>query len=64
MANKAPDKVDAWMEDFDRFKTKIQKIFGNKSKVNVATRNIQILRQTRSVANYTATFQQYALLTE
>jgi hypothetical protein len=64
MANKAPDKVDAWMEDFNCFKTKIHQIFRNKSKVNVAMRNIQILRQMRSVANYTATFQQYALLTE
>jgi hypothetical protein len=64
MADEAPDEVDAWMEDFDHFKTEIRRIFGNKSEVNVATRNIQILRQTRSVADYAATFQQYALLTE
>jgi hypothetical protein len=52
------------MEDFEEFKKKIRVIFSSRSKVNITTHNIQTLKQTRSVANYTNQFQQYSLLTE
>ena len=64
MADEAPSDVKEWMEDFDEFKKKIRVVFGNKSEVNIATRNIQTLKQTRSVADYANVFQQYSLLVE
>jgi hypothetical protein len=64
MAGEAPADVETWMEDFDEFKKKIRVVFGSKSDVNIAIRNIQTLKQTRSVADYANQFQQYSLLTE
>jgi hypothetical protein len=64
MTDDVPDDVRVWMEDFEEFKKKIRVVFGSRSEVNIATRNIQTLKQTRSVADYANQFQQYSLLTE
>jgi hypothetical protein len=64
MTNNVPDDVKVWMEDFKEFKKKICVIFSSRSEVNIATCNIQTLKQTRSVADYANQFQQYSLLME
>jgi hypothetical protein len=47
------------MEDWDVFKTKIKQAFSPIKASVIAEKKIQTLRQTGSVADYTALFQQY-----
>ena len=56
-------EVQTWMTDFDNFKEKIETVFGAANENKVAIRIIQQLKQTRSAAEYTQKFQEYATQT-
>jgi hypothetical protein len=47
-------------EDWDNFKTKLRQVFSPIKESLVAKQKIQTLQQTKSAADYTTTFQQYA----
>ncbi|KAJ4982483.1 hypothetical protein SVAN01_12023, partial [Stagonosporopsis vannaccii] len=53
-AGEAPDEVDEWMRDSDRFKDKIRTIFGVINEPSVARRKIQHIQQRQSAADYAA----------
>ncbi|KAJ4982496.1 reverse transcriptase domain protein, partial [Stagonosporopsis vannaccii] len=63
-AGEAPDEVDEWMRDSDRFKDKIRTIFGVINEPSVARRKIQHIQQRQSAADYAADFQQLAANTD
>ena len=48
------------MENFPKFKNKINRIFGFSNENNVAIRIIQYLQQRKSIAEYATHFQQHA----
>ena len=52
------------VEDWDLFKTRLREIFSPSAEVTHAEQKIQSLRQTRSAADYTTQFQQYAELVQ
>jgi hypothetical protein len=54
----------ALVEDWDLFKIRLREIFSPYSEVTIAEQKIQDLRQTRSAADYTTQFQQYAELVQ
>lgn len=63
-SNQDGDDVDQLMEDYDEFKKRIRQVFGTSNEAAVAARMIQGLSQTKSAADYTAKFQQYAVQTD
>jgi hypothetical protein len=63
-AGTAPDEVDEWMLDFDKFKERVKPIFGVSNEPTIARREIQRVRQTKSAADYAAEFQQLAANTD
>jgi hypothetical protein len=60
----APKDVDAWIDNFNEFKNKIQPVFRVSNEPTIAQRNIQRIRQTKSAADYAADFQQLAANTD
>jgi hypothetical protein len=52
------------VEDWDLFKARLREIFSPSAEVTLAEQKIQNLRQTRSAADYTTQFQQYAELVQ
>lgn len=52
----------ALFENWNLFKRHLQRLFGDTTQRTMAERNIQELRQTSSVADYTNKFQQYATI--
>jgi hypothetical protein len=51
-------------KDWDLFKAKLQQVFSPIKESLVAKQKIQTLQQTKSAANYTTIFQQYAATLE
>ena len=62
--NQEGDEVDQLFSDLDEFKKQIRQVFGAAGEISAAIRMVQTLRQTRSAAEYAATFRQYSILTE
>ena len=64
MDDKASDKAEKWIEQYPLFKARMRRIFGPANEESLAESVIQRLRQTKSAADYTTTFQHYAAKTE
>ena len=56
------DDVD-WIDNFNRFKREIRKVFGESNEDSKAIRIIQNITQKKSAAEYSAQFKQYAVET-
>jgi hypothetical protein len=54
------DENKSLFEDWDLFKAKLRQVFSPIKESLVAKQKIQTLQQTKSAADYTTTFQQYA----
>ena len=66
--NNEPDKRDndtiKITQNYSNFKNKLRQVFGNFDEKHSAERRMQLLRQTRSAANYASKFQQLAAQTQ
>ena len=64
MDDEASDEAEKWIEQYPLFKARMRRIFGPANKESLTESVIQRLRQTKSAANYTTTFQHYIAKTK
>ena len=63
MDGEANSKTKAWIEKYFAFKARIRRVFGPANEESMAESIIQRLKQTKSAAEYSTTFQHYAAKT-
>ena len=62
--NKQGDERPSWLDNFAEFSAQLEATFGDPDRTQTAARKLTELRQTRSVGEYWAVFQQYAVQTD
>ena len=62
--NKTGVERPSWLDDFDEFSAQLEATFGDPDRKETAARKLTELKQTRSVGEYWAVFQQYAVQTD